>query len=62
MTKDTAKKLGLVAAALILPGGFILGAALVADHRRKKAAARTDDAKNSAGLPSPTPSEERDVP
>ncbi|MGQ7357481.1 hypothetical protein ACTGZM_11245, partial [Streptococcus suis] len=37
-------KVGLAAVVLLAPGGFILGATLLANHYRKKAAAKDDDA------------------
>jgi hypothetical protein len=39
MRKDFAKNAGLAAVILLAPGGFILGAAILADRYRKKAAA-----------------------
>jgi len=51
MQKDTLNKLGLAAAILLLPGGFVLGATLAARHYRRKAAKGSPDPGEKAPAP-----------
>lgn len=46
MRKENLEKLGLAAAILLLPGGFVLGATLAARAWRKKQRAGDDAAAN----------------
>ncbi|MDB5716968.1 MAG: hypothetical protein JWM38_395 [Sphingomonas bacterium] len=48
MRKDTLNKLGLAAVILLAPGGFILGATLVANHYRKKSQRSSQPAADDA--------------
>ncbi|SMF61415.1 hypothetical protein [Allosphingosinicella indica] len=44
MKRESWNRIGLAAAILLAPGGFVLGAALAARHYRKKAADKAADA------------------
>ncbi|MCP3736000.1 hypothetical protein M9979_14090 [Sphingomonas sp. RP10(2022)] len=43
----TKRQIGLAAVVLLAPGGFLLGATLVANHWRKRQAAAPDTPQNS---------------
>lgn len=50
----TWNKVGLAAVVLLAPGGFLLGATLLANHYRKKVAAKDDAGGEPASRPDET--------